>query len=310
MDEFIVSAWHFDQAGQRTPIAPASNHQIAPGEWLHLQRGGEAVRPWLERQGLPLAIIDFLLAEDTRPRCEVLSADTLLLNVRGVNLNQGAQPDDMLSVRILWHRGALLSVRKLPSQSVRLILDQLDAGSGPESLGDVVIAIVNGLNAHIDNYLSPVELLIEEDAPELPQLAAEQQRRLLKLKRYLKPQSAVLDSLERSQLSLFSEHQLRLKNASDNAKRIFETVEFILEQLHSTLLEQQQAQAEKMNRNTYLLSIVAGVFVPAGFLTGLLGVNIAGIPGTDTPWAFAAFCGGLTVAVAIEVWVLKKLQFI
>ena len=43
--------------------------------------------------------------------------------------------------------------------------------------------------------------------------------------------------------------------------------------------------SDRMNRNMYLLSVVAAIFLPLGFLTGLLGVNVAGIPGTDSPWA-------------------------
>ncbi|MDN3685409.1 CorA family divalent cation transporter [Vibrio sinaloensis] len=50
-----------------------------------------------------------------------------------------------------------------------------------------------------------------------------------------------------------------------------------------------------MNRNTYLFSIIAGIFLPASFFTGLLGVNIGGIPGVDEPMAFTLFLLELTV---------------
>ncbi len=65
-----------------------------------------------------------------------------------------------------------------------------------------------------------------------------------------------------------------------------------------------------MNRNTYLFSVIAGIFLPAGFFTGLLGVNIGGIPGTESPFAFALFCVSLLAIVAVEVVILKKLRFI
>jgi zinc transporter len=35
-----------------------------------------------------------------------------------------------------------------------------------------------------------------------------------------------------------------------------------------------------------VLSIVAAVFLPLSFLTGLMGMNVAGLPGTVNPWSF------------------------
>ncbi|MGI9354547.1 MAG: CorA family divalent cation transporter [Rhizobiaceae bacterium] len=37
-----------------------------------------------------------------------------------------------------------------------------------------------------------------------------------------------------------------------------------------------------MSCNTYALSIVAAIFLPLGFLTGLLGINVGGMPGLKT----------------------------
>lgn len=46
-----------------------------------------------------------------------------------------------------------------------------------------------------------------------------------------------------------------------------------------------------MARNGYVLSVVAAVFLPLGFLNGLFGVNVAGMPGVAWPWAFALLAG-------------------
>ena len=65
--------------------------------------------------------------------------------------------------------------------------------------------------------------------------------------------------------------------------------------------------SERMNRNMYLLTIVATVMLPLGFITGLLGINVDGIPGSqNAPWAFAAVCASLTVTVALELWILRR----
>ena len=44
--------------------------------------------------------------------------------------------------------------------------------------------------------------------------------------------------------------------------------------------------AERMNRAFYTLSIVAAIILPLGLLTILLGINVGGIPGTESPRGF------------------------
>jgi zinc transporter len=41
-----------------------------------------------------------------------------------------------------------------------------------------------------------------------------------------------------------------------------------------------------------------------------LGVNVAGVPGAETPWAFAAVAGGSAAVAAVEVWLFKRLGWL
>ena len=55
----------------------------------------------------------------------------------------------------------------------------------------------------------------------------------------------------------------------------------------------------------YVLSIVAALFLPLGFFTGLLGINVGGMPGADNPEAFWIFSGLLLVAVALQLLLFR-----
>jgi zinc transporter len=44
--------------------------------------------------------------------------------------------------------------------------------------------------------------------------------------------------------------------------------------------------ALEQNERMYLLSVVAAIFLPLTFVTGLLGMNVAGLPGTENPYGF------------------------
>jgi zinc transporter len=63
--------------------------------------------------------------------------------------------------------------------------------------------------------------------------------------------------------------------------------------------------SEQMNSRMYVLSVVAAIFLPLGFLTGLLGINVGGIPGAEDPFAFLMFIGMLVVVVILQLLVFR-----
>ena len=69
-------------------------------------------------------------------------------------------------------------------------------------------------------------------------------------------------------------------------------------------------QSEQLNKRLYFLSLVSAIFLPLGFLTGLLGVNIGGIPGADNTWAFATFCGILISLVALQMALFYRFKWL
>lgn len=97
---FIIDSWRFNK-GQAAYRAH-DPETWAPGGWYHCQRDLSGLESWLDSIGLNRALIKALLAEDTRPRFQPLDDGNFLLIVRGVNLNQNEEPDDMLSLRILY----------------------------------------------------------------------------------------------------------------------------------------------------------------------------------------------------------------
>ena len=58
-----------------------------------------------------------------------------------------------------------------------------------------------------------------------------------------------------------------------------------------------------------LLVIFIVAFFSLGFLTGLLGINIGGIPGADNGGAFFIFCGILICIVALQVFLFKRMKW-
>lgn len=63
--------------------------------------------------------------------------------------------------------------------------------------------------------------------------------------------------------------------------------------------------ARQRGPDQYILTIVAAIFLPLSFLTGLLGINVGGIPGVDNGnafWIVVGLCLGIFIAQAVFFW--------
>lgn len=307
--DFLIDHWQFSQP---QPLKSQSSAEaITAHNWYHCQRDAVGVREWLVANNIPTSIIDSLLAEDTRPLFEQYDEQNFLLILRGINLNENADPADMLSIRILYYQGALISTRKIPSKTINVIRQNMAQEKGPKTIPELLVNIIDGLNKNIDNYLDTIEEKIEafDSELELSEDLMNTHKSLLKIKRFIKPQQYALDDYLTSETPVANAKNMRLRHSVNTITRINETLDFFLSELEIIKGELRQYHAEKMNQNTYLFSVIAAIFLPTSFLTGLLGVNVGGIPGTESPLAFSLFCTGLVGIFALELWILKRLQF-
>lgn len=78
----------------------------------------------------------------------------------------------------------------------------------------------------------------------------------------------------------------RLREAADRLTRYVEDLEALRDRAAVAQEELAARLSDQMNRTMYVLSLVATLFLPIGFVTGLFGVNVAGMPGTETESAF------------------------
>ncbi|MAF74486.1 zinc transporter ZntB [Idiomarina baltica] len=312
---FLIDAWDFNQHPAQA-ITNDDTVKSRPGCWFHFQRDVEGINEWLKAADIPEPIIDAMLEEDTRPRFQRLK-DGFVLLLRGVNLNEGAQPEDMMSLRILYYKETVYTFRKHHFKAVAHIRDDLQNQQGPESLNDFLVHLVEQLNQKIEDVIDDIELNVEQMETEGFDNTAEQQkkltvmhRRLLRLNRFIRPQLAALDKFtSESEKWVDAELHQWLLNERDTTQRLLEQIDLMLEQVWMQREQIQQAVAEKMNRNTYWLSVIAGVFLPLSFLTGVFGINIGGMPGVENTSAFEIFCWILLGIAVVEFLLLRRLRF-
>ncbi|MFD2167634.1 CorA family divalent cation transporter [Thalassotalea euphylliae] len=311
--EYIYEAWHIN--GKQSKAISDLDELNLPNTWLHCNRTDDNFHQWLVQENIDESIIESLLASDTRPRFQRLEGDAFLLIVRGVNLNKGKQPDDMLTVRMLYTGDRLITCNSQTSRAIEATSASLARGKGPCDLPQLVIELLTQLHLRIDSFLDPIEEFIDAqdkdkfdpaDALELNDML----RKLLKLNRFLKPQAHALNAVVRANMPIFESLSLALANQQDVLSRIVESIDFYIAQVDVINAKIAQQNAELMNRNTYILSIIAGIFLPLGFLTGLFGINIGGMPGVENEQSFYLFCGILLVIGVLEYLVFRRLKFL
>lgn len=285
--------------------------------WVHLVGSDPRAREWIEKEsGIPKLAADALLEDDTRPRCAPIDG-AVLVNLRGVNLNPGSDPEDMVSLRLYLEADRVISVRLrrlLAVEDVRREIESREGISGPaELLSRIADRLIHRMGPVIHELEDAIDELedrvLSASSSELRVEIADVRRRGIALRRYLAPQRDVLSRLQNDRIDFFeSEHKLRFRENADQLTRYVENLDTIRERATIVSEELQNGLAERVNANMYLLSLVAGVFLPLGFLTGLLGINVGGIPGTEYPWAFGIVTGCLLLVGLVELWLLRRLR--
>jgi len=325
--ESLVCAYLLDGKGGGTPIDWAEVQQwkaADPPIWVHLDATAAQSEQWLrERSGLSPYVVDGLLASETRPHCDWFDNGVLLI-LRGVNLNPGEAPEDMVSIRIWIEENRVITTRLRKLMAVQDIRSQLETGHGPISTGHLVARLASRLAERMDpvigdmsDRLAELETRILEAKPgRSANLRASRsslvdlRRMAIALRRYLAPQRDALNAFSQLEESWLDDRvHGRLREAVDRAARITEELDEVRDRSAVVQDELTSRVSQSMENTMYVLTLVATVMLPLGFLTGLLGINVGGIPGTDTPWAFWAVCGILLVFLVLELWLLKKLNW-
>jgi zinc transporter len=283
--------------------------------WVHLDYTKDKSRSWLrEESGLDPLTCDSLVSTDTRPRC-VSVDDGLLINLRGINHNPGEDPDDMISLRMWVDHNCLITMRQKKIHAVDEVADMLEKGKAPKNAVGLLLTLaerlVQGAGQIIsildDEIDSLEEEVVSQESRALRGRIASARRGAIGIRRFLAPQRDAMSRLMTEYVSWISDRdRIRLREVTDRVTRYVEDLDSIRDRAAVTQEELASRLAEQANKTMYVLAVITGVFLPLGLLTGLLGINVGGMPGVDSPIAFWVVCGILLFLTIIEVILLRK----
>ncbi|QDF66159.1 zinc transporter ZntB [Shewanella sp. SNU WT4] len=294
------------------PSSPDDTNQL----WLHLDYQSTDCKKHLLKLGLVPSDIKVLLSASPRPRVQSAS-NRLLICLRGINLNAGHNPQDMIAIRIYQDKHRLISCGKRQLASIRTVIDSLSELK-PCAITPLLMNLCDQLTQKQAKYVDGLQdkLTILEDqltlTPDdtLHNSLNDVRRQALACRRYLAPQREALARLGSCEYPLSQIERNQLKDYNDSLVRMIEDLDLIRELVKVNQDELASIASGKLNQRLYFLSITTSIFMPLGFLTGLLGVNIGGIPGTESHWAFAAFSGFLVLLLAVQLYLIVHFKWL
>ncbi|MBH9537223.1 zinc transporter ZntB [Novosphingopyxis sp. YJ-S2-01] len=291
---------------------PAAKGEVL---WVHCDRAHDEVFDWLhETLGVPESTVEALTLEETRPRA-FREDEWLITILRGINFNPGAEPEDMISMQMLADHCRVITLRRRPLHSPREVLADIDRRHGPRSAGDLVVELAETMVAKMGSSIVDMNAVIDDleeheddyEPDDIQDQITDIRRNCLSLKRHMSPQREALRDIGRAAVPWLNKQNRRdLRDTIDRLSRYLEDIDVSKE---SALVLQDDLNARanaQSNRTNYVLSLVAAIFLPLGFVTGLLGINVGGMPGVNSAHAFwdtVLLCLGIFgVQIAIFKW--------
>lgn len=284
--------------------------------WLHFDYSSPLSVEWIrnENQHLDTVSQAFLLTEDTRPRVTAIK-NALLLALRGVNLNPHSDPEDMIGVRLWANESLIITTIRRSLLSIADITVLLENGNGPCNSSEFIVELARQLISRMGPTIEDIEDLLanlEEQVLDTGDSAIRRQlftirRESIVLRRYLSPQREAMYRLYDEKISWFKDaDRIHSREVTDHLLRYIENLDAIRERamvIHEELVSK---LSEQLNSRMYLLSLITTIFLPLGFLTGLFGINVGGIPGSESRFAFAIFVGLLGIIALVLLFLFRR----
>ena len=280
--------------------------------WIHLEGKDEGDLAFLKAQSdIPEVAIGALAATETRPRCDRID-EAAILNLRGPGDVDPSDSDRLVSIRFWVTHCKVVSLSRRKLGAVAEVVRLMESGRIQDS-GDLVSAFARAISKQLDPEVSALGDALDEVESQL-----DEARNLYPLRRtitavrsdaigyrrFVAPDRDALRTLVDVDFDwLAGDDRLHIVDAADRFARMAEELEAVRER--AALLHEQitDLRAEQIDQRSLLIAVVAFIFLPLTFITGLLGMNVQGIPYAHAPWAFwgvVAFC--IFVALGVLAW--------
>lgn len=292
----IVYGYHINEHNEVKEVNEIKDNMSKQGfNWFHINASHESARAWFnEHTDVPELVIEMMLSKNTRPNVYEYPNGTLV-TLRAVNKAANHEIELLNAINIWVTDHMIITSRNQKIMAIEDIVSQYKREEGPLNQGDFIIELVQHLNMRLNAMVANIEEdiedieenILENNFRDVRQMLILQRKKIVKLRKYLLPQREALRLLSYEKYGFMnSESQQALKYYYDKLVRLVDDIDIMKEHILLNQEEVSNSQNDMMNKSMYIISVISGLFLPLGFITGLLGVNIGGMPWVDNKYAF------------------------
>jgi zinc transporter len=283
--------------------------------WIHLEGKDQADLAFLKSQkDMPDVVTGALAATETRPRCDRID-DAAILNLRGPGDLDPDDSDRLVSIRFWVTQCKVVSLSRRKLGAIDDVVRLMEGGRIHDS-GDLVAAFAQGISKQLDPQVSALGDALDEceshletgNLYELRRTIARIRSEAIGFRRFVAPDRDALRTLPSFEFEwLADDDRLHIVEAADRFARMTEELEAVRER--AALLHEQitDMRAEVIDRRSLLIAIVALIFLPLTYITGLFGMNVKDVPYAQVDQAFW-YVTGFTLLIAIVIAVYFTLK--
>jgi zinc transporter len=318
----LICAYLFDGKGNGRELDWDGVRAWTPDQgtlWVHLNRTRRSSEEYIKRDAkLDASVVEALLADDTRPRV-ARQGDGFLVNLRGVNANPGAEPEDMISLRCWVEPKRLITTRARRLMAVNELRGEIAAGRGPVDdmdclfrLARLILFRVGSVITELDDGIDQLEdEVVAGEVQNARDRLSKLRRRAITMRRHLAPQRDAFVRLESETHAMMdTKDTAQFRELADITQRFVEDLDSLRERASVVQDEIISNFTETQNRHAYTLSVVAAIMLPLSFITSLFGVSFNKIPLNDSADPFGTLAMILLAVAAVQILIFKLMRWL
>lgn len=319
-DVDLICGYHIPLNGRATPIRMDDVPEMLARPdgllWLHFNLASQRARHWLAAQDWLDEFVREVLLEgkDTRTRVESVD-DGLLTVLSDIHYDLKYEPTDIGTLRLFVNARHIISCRRHPLKATDRLRRALDDGqqfdSTAELLADLVEYLADTLNSVSDKLAEEVDrtedAILAERFHTGRSSLGQVRRMVVHLRRHVAPQRQALGRVTQAHIPWAGEDGMaRMLNATGKLGDVLYDIEALQDRTKVLQDELSARMAEEQNRSLFVLSWVTVVFAPMTLISGIFGMNVAGVPGVSGHETAFWWVMALIVVSGIGMWFLVK----
>jgi zinc transporter len=287
--------------------------------WLNCDLGDDKLPAALGRlSGLPPVVRALLLSTDDK-----LKADTFGLAIAGVSNDYEKRTPIDVRRGLRWRFAVLpnLLVTVCSGQGHSLSQVSADIMNGRQFRGPLhlLAALINEFSLTSFSLLVEISDRINESEEQMldgPEKAGSEffghlRRRLLYLHRQVVPIFAFLTNLMPQRPSWVDEADVAdFRRVAERLDSLHDDIELLRERAHTLQEDFTAREAERANRRLTVLTVVSAVLLPPTFITGLLGMNVGGLPLQHSPHGFLIAAAVMAASMIAMLLILRYIRML